>query len=301
MKPSLQSIGGQAVLEGVMLRKKAGYAIAVRTPKGIVKTIYRRIKDNRTGWLSFLRLPFFRGMYAMYEMLLIGTKSLIWSGNIAEGASEPMSKKEIFWVVTISLLFTLGIFVVLPYVLTMLLGVKEQANPVWFNIIDSVIKILLFLGYIIAISRMEEIKRVFQYHGAEHKVVHCYEHQKPLTVKNVQSFSRIHPRCGTSFIVYTIIISIIVFTFLPIALQQPWFLQLAGWQQIMVLGGLRILILPLIVGISYEVLKLAAKYPHNPLLKAIATPGLWLQRLTTSEPSAQQVRIGIASLKALKV
>ncbi len=241
-------------------------------------------------------------MYAMYEMLSIGMKTLIYSSNIAtDEEDEKLTPMQLFWVIFTSVAFALFLFVLLPYILTIFTGVKEHINPVLFNFIDAIIKVIFFVGYVVIIGYMPDIKRVFQYHGAEHMSVHCYESKKKITAKNCLSFTTIHPRCGSSFIMITIVISIIIFSLLPLALLS-WWAQLYEMNFILqktILAVLRILILPIVMGVSYEVLKLAGKYPDNPIMKLVSLPGMWLQKLTTSKPDKKQVEVAIAALNKL--
>ncbi|MFT4303667.1 MAG: DUF1385 domain-containing protein [Candidatus Woesearchaeota archaeon] len=299
----MESIGGQAVIEGVMLRKKNMYSVAVRNPKGKIITTKHKIKDYRQGFLSFFKLSFFRGMYAMYEMLSIGMKTLIYSSNVAtDEKEEKLSSMELFWVIFTSLLFTVGIFIILPYILTVLTGVKEDVNPIIFNLIDAVIKVIFFVAYVLIIGMMNDIKRVFQYHGAEHMVVHCYESKKKVTPKNCKSFSTIHPRCGSSFVMITIVISIVIFSLLPLFFIYvfPGFYDLSFTLQKIYLALLRVLVLPIVMGVSYEILKLAGKYPKNPILYLMSVPGMWLQKLTTKQPDTKQIEVAIAALNKIK-
>ncbi|MCB9359410.1 DUF1385 domain-containing protein [Candidatus Woesearchaeota archaeon] len=298
----MESIGGQAVIEGVMLRRKDSYSVAVRNPKGKIITTKHKIKDYRKGLLSVFKYPFFRGMYAMYEMLDIGMKTLIYSSNIAtDEKDEKLTPLQLFWVVLTSVAFAIGLFVVVPYILTVLTGVKEHTNPIIFNLIDAAIKVIFFVAYVAIIGMMPDIKRVFQYHGAEHMTVHCHESTKKVTPQNCLSFTTIHPRCGSSFIMITIVISIIVFSLLPLVFiyWYPALFELNIWIQKTILGLLRIVILPIVMGISYEVLKLAGKYPDNPVMQLVSLPGMWLQKLTTSRPDKKQVEVAIAALNKL--
>ena len=298
----METIGGQAVIEGVMLRRKNVYSIAVRDPKKRIIVSKHKIRDHRKGLLRIFKYPFFRGIYSMYEMLHIGIRTLIYSSNVSMNEDEEkLSKSEIFWLIFISLLFTVGFFVVLPYFLTLLVGVQESTRPVIFNLIDALIKTVLFVLYVLAIAQMKDIKRVFQYHGAEHKTVHCYEKRLKLTVKNVKKHTTLHPRCGSSFIMLVIVISIIVFSLLPLAFYS-WFPALISMhiilQKVFLLSA-RILVIPIIAGMSYEILKLAGKYDHNPLMRLISWPGLALQKLTTAEPSEKQIEVAIKAIKVL--
>jgi uncharacterized protein YqhQ len=300
----MDTIGGQAVIEGVMLRRKNFYSLAVRQENGEIHTERHRIKDYRKGKLGFLKLPFLRGLYSMYEMMSIGVKTLIRSTNLAMSNSEKEEKLsfgELFLTICFSVLFAIGIFVLLPYIFTSLLGFNEQTRPILFNFIDAIIKILIFIGYVFIISLMPDIKRVFQYHGAEHKVVHCYESGKKLIYANIKKFPTIHCRCGSSFIMLTIFVSILVFSFLPLLLQTffPIVFELNIFLTKTILGLLRIIFLPVVIMVSYELLKLAGKYEKNFLIQIINYPGHLLQKITTAEPDKKQVEVAIASLNIL--
>ena len=202
---------------------------------------------------------------------------------------------------TISFGFALIIFVALPYGLTLLTGVREETQPIMFNIIDAVVKILIFLIYLLAISQLKDIQRLFQYHGAEHKAVHCYEHKKALLPRHVKPYSPIHPRCGTSFLLWVILMSIVVFALLPAVVLWLWpsFPTLGFWTRRGILFPLRILLIPVIAGLAYEVLKLSGKHQDNWLMHNLAKPGLWFQKITTAEPDKKQIEVAIASLKLL--
>jgi len=298
----METIGGQAVIEGVMLRRKNKYTVAVRNPKNKIVLKKESIKDHRKGLLSIFKIPFFRGMYAMYEMLGIGMKTLTYSTNVvADEEEEKISGFQMFWIILLSFLFAICFFVVIPYFLTVLAGIQEHVKPVMFNIVDAVIKVIFFIAYIVIISQLKDIRRVFQYHGAEHMTVHCYEAKKKITVDNVKKFSPIHPRCGSSFIMLTIVISIIIFSLLPLIIQAiaPGFYATGFLMQKVVLALLRILVIPIIIGFSYELLKLAGKYTDNILMIIISTPGKWLQKLTTSKPDKKQIEVAIAAIKGL--
>ncbi len=276
-------VGGQAVIEGVMMKDDKAYAIAVRTPKGKIITRKKRYlslcKTNK-----ILALPFIRGIIQLGEMLVIGIKTLTWSADIAEEKkSEKISKKELGITLLIALAFTIGLFVVLPYYATKLVVTK---HGVFFNLIDGIIRVAVFFAYLIIIGLFKDMKRVFQYHGAEHMSVACYEARKPLTPKNCKKYSRLHPRCGTSFLVYVIVISIIAFSLVKTDL---WYVNL----------GIRILFIPLIIGVSYEFLKLATKFKNNIIFKILILPGLWTQKITTKKPDNKQLEVAIVALKKI--
>jgi len=279
----VEAYGGQAVIEGVMMRNKSHYAIAVRKPNGKIHVKKEKIK-SATHKYSFLKWPFIRGVVALFEMTIIGIKALMWSANQqAEEEDEKLSKKELVLSFVLALGFSIFMFVALPLLLTKLITTNEGLV---FNLIDGLFRLGLFLGYIFAISFMKDIRTVFEYHGAEHKTVYCYEHKLKLTPKNADKFSTLHPRCGTSFIVIVIGISIVVFSLI----QDPrwWVLFLS-----------RILFLPVIAGIGFEVLKFSAKYTDNFLVKLMIAPGLAVQRITTRPPNKKQLEVAIAAINAL--
>lgn len=293
-----ETLGGQAILEGVMLRKANQYTTAVRSPKGNIIVDKTPIPNRRTGFLKIFKLPILRGIYALFEMLTIGVKTLIHSAQVAGKEDEEdgeLSSAEIAWLIITSFGITIGVFVILPYFLTYLIGVEENTQPILFNIIDAAIKIVFFLGYVLAISRMDDIKRLFEYHGAEHKVVACWEQEGAVSIEGARKYSRLHPRCGSSFIVLVAVISIIFFSFIPLLFIGGEFSQLSGIMQKAILLCSRILIIPLIAGVSFEVLKLAGKYYHIWFFKAVSAPGLALQLITTSEPDDSQLEVAVAA------
>jgi len=296
--PNEHLIGGQAVIEGVMMKGPDSIAIAVNK-KGKIIIKKERLK-RKSG---FLRLPFIRGIVNLIEILVIGTKALIWSGNqfVEEGKEEKLSSWAIALTLIIAFLFAIGIFVLLPYILTYLLGVKEQTRPVLFNITDGMIRIVFLLLYIYFISFIKDIRVLFQYHGAEHKAVNCHEAKKALTVGNAKKYSKEHARCGTSFLLIVFIIGIFVFSLIPLAVTfaYPGFNLLAWPVKRLILFFSRIALLPLIAAISYELLKISAKYPKNPFFSILIKPGIWLQKITTREPNKRQINAALAALKTV--
>jgi uncharacterized protein YqhQ len=268
-KDKLISAGGQAVIEGVMMRSKRHLSIAVRRPDGKISLRTERIKSLGDR-LPFLRWPFFRGMLAMVEMMVVGVKALNHSANESLGEEEEeMTPLQM----AISL------------ALAWLPAVRE--SYILFNLTDGVIKISLFVLYIACISLMTDVKRLFMYHGAEHAAVNCYEARLPLTPKNVLKHSPIHPRCGTSFILIVLMLSVLVYTFIP---QSYSF-----WAKL----GLRILLLPALAGVSYELLRMAGKYRHSAIMRAISSPGMAMQRLTTRRFDGKQAEVAIKALQAV--
>ncbi len=270
-------IGGQAVMEGVMMRNQERFAVAVRTSKGKIK-----IKKEKSSRMPrFFKIFFVRGIVGLVYTLYDGIKALIWSANQQENSEEKLNKKEIIGTIALSFLASLLFFVVIPFFAAKLI----HSEGIWFNVLDGFFRVIIFVGYLWIISSTKEGKRLFQYHGAEHKSISAYEAKDKLTVKNVRKYSRFHPRCGTSFIFIVLILSIIIFSFL----EGAWYVKFFG----------RILLIPIIAGIGYELLKFGAKYQKNIILKIFIAPGLWLQRLTTKEPTDKQLEVGIKALESV--
>ena len=290
------SIGGQAVLEGVMMRSPNYYATSVRNDKGNIVVQLKKVKK----YPAFFKLPFVRGIVNLIDMMVIGIKSLTWSANqISDDEDEKLSNFQITLTLFVSIGFAILLFVALPYFLSTITGVKEEVSPILFNLIDGIIKIAVFIIYIYAISMIKDIKRVFEYHGAEHKTVYCYESGKPLTVKNVKKYSTKHPRCGTSFILIVLLISIAVFSLIPSIMTWifPSFISLPFFLRKVMLFIIRILFLPLVASISYELLRFSGKHSKNKLVGIISYPGLLLQYITTKEPDNKQIEVAIKSMQ----
>ncbi len=283
-KLSDTTYGGQAVIEGVMMRGKRNMAIAVRRkPDEIV--LESRPLNSVTERYKILKWPLLRGFVALLESLVIGVKSLTYSANQVvegEGEGESISNWEMALSVVFAMTMGVGLFFLLPAGLAHLLNDYVQ-TPIWQNIIEGVIRISVFLLYIWGISLMKDIQRVFQYHGAEHKTIYAYEAGEELTPENARKYSTLHPRCGTSFLLIVMVISILVFSLL-------------GEQTLLARMVSRIILLPLVAGISYEFLKFAGKNIKNPLIRVLSTPGLWLQKLTTREPDETQLEVAIQAL-----
>jgi len=287
------NVGGQAVIEGVMMRAPRSVAIAVRRPNGEI-VVKRELVVPLSERFPVVKLPIVRGAVALFQSLIIGIKALNFSANEAMTedeknageSTEELSSWAMAGTMAIAFGFGIGLFFVLPLYATKWLTQLSliSDNNIVFNLVDGVIRVAVFLIYIWSISRMNDIKRVFQYHGAEHKSIFAYEAGDELTVENVRRYSRLHPRCGTSFLLIVMLVSIAVFSLIP--KLWPFYLK----------AGSRIVLLPLIAGISYEFLKWSAKNESNPLVKLIITPGLALQRLTTGEPDDAQLEVAIRSL-----
>ena len=297
MKAERMNVGGQAVIEGVMIRGPSKYVVAVRKNKKIIAK-NGKIQSKK---YTFLKWPFIRGFVNLIDMLIIGIKSLMWSAEQAAPKEERIGKNELVFTVLLSVGLVILFFIALPYFLTILVGITEEQEPILFNLVDGTIRILIFLAYIIAISFIKDVKVLFQYHGAEHKAIHCYENGRKLNDANVKKFTTLHPRCGTSFLLIVFIVSIFVFSLLPsiILYYYPSFLSLNVWLRKSVLFPIRILFIPIIAGISYEILKISDKKQKNSLFKLISMPGLWLQKITTKEPNKKQIEVAIYSLKKL--
>ena len=274
-------VGGQALIEGVMMKGPKKIAWAARKPNGRIVTHSFRWKSIAMS--GVFSLPFLRGIVFLFEMLVIGMKALTWSAS-QQDEEETLGKWELALTIVISLCLALLIFVGIPYIAAWF-AVGPTPTSVHFNIFDGIVRLALFIGYIWAIGLTKDIRRLFQYHGAEHMAVHCHEAALPMTVKNVKKFSTIHPRCGTSLLVYVIGISIVAFSLIR---TDVWYYNVL----------LRLLIVPLIGGVGYELLRLAARNEKNKLLWVLALPGKLTQRMTTRKPDGKQIEVAIASLKA---
>ncbi|MFZ5596238.1 MAG: DUF1385 domain-containing protein [Bacillota bacterium] len=273
--------GGQAVIEGVMMRGPEGRAIAVRLPSGDI-AVDEKLIDSVLKKYPFLKWPFVRGVVALVESLVIGIEALSYSANQAVGEEEELSKTEIVLTIGFAFLLAAFLFVVLPTGAAHLMN-KFVHGSFAQNLVEGFIRLGVFILYIWLIARMQDIKRVFQYHGAEHKVINAYEAGKELTVENVQPFSTFHPRCGTSFLLIVLVLSIFLFALLG---EQVLWWRITS----------RLLLLPVLAGISYEALKLSARYADNFICRLLISPGRWLQALTTGEPDDSQVEVAIAAL-----
>ena len=286
------NVGGQAVIEGVMMRAPRSMAIAVRRPNGEI-VVRKEMVVPLSERYPVVKLPILRGAVALFTSLIIGIKALNFSANEAiteeekEGEGDKggeLSSWAMAGTMAVAFGFGICLFFLFPLYLTKLMTPVIGDNNIVFNLVDGVIRVIVFLLYIWTISRMSDIQRVFQYHGAEHKSIFAHEAGEELTIENVKKYSRLHPRCGTSFLLIVMLVSIAVFSLIP--KLWPFYLK----------AGSRIVLLPLIAGISYEFLRWSAKNDSNPLVKMIITPGLALQRLTTREPDDAQLEVAIRSL-----
>jgi uncharacterized protein YqhQ len=274
------TVGGQAVIEGVMMRAPTAWSVAVRQPDGGItarRTDLTRLAE-RNRWA---KIPFVRGIFVLGESLTLGFKALSWSAQVAtEEEEKPLTGAQIGWTMAVAFAFFAGVFILLP---AFAAGFVSEDSDLLFSVVEGVIRLALFVGYIWLIGRSEEIARVFEYHGAEHMSIHAYEAGDPLSIDSVRRYPPEHPRCGTSFLLIVVLGSIILFTFL-------------GQPGIFLLVVSRLLGIPLIAGFAYELLRWSGTRPDARLATALARPGIWLQKLTTSVPSEDQIEVAVSSL-----
>lgn len=291
-------IGGQAVLEGIMMKNKEQYAVAVRKPNGEIEVEVEHYYGIIHG-SKLMDVPFIRGIFQFIDSMILGMRSLNFSASFYEDedAKETLADKafnKIFKdkaekvfsaiVMIFSLVLAIGIFMVLPYYVTSLFA-EYIRSASFMAIIEGALRILIFVGYVLAISLMKDIRRVYMYHGAEHKCINCIEKGCPLTVHEVMRSSKQHRRCGTSFLLFVMFVSVILFFFIRV--ENPVYRVL-----------IRVALIPVIAGISYEIIRLAGK-SNNILVRIISAPGMWLQRLTTKEPDENMVEVAIAAVEAV--
>ena len=301
------SIGGQAVMEGVMMRGEDRTAVAVRLPDD---RIYLKTEMNKKPG-RIAKLPFVRGVVAFVRSLVLGTRIMTFSANVleyfmpdddeaqsrdakdrADAASESKPTSKLVWnlmlalSVALAIVISVAVFILFPTIVVNFLGGTIHSH-IALNLIEGVFRILLFIGYIALISNMKDIRRVFEYHGAEHKTIHCFENGKDLTPENARGFYRLHPRCGTSFLMFVMVISLILFSLL-------------GWPSLQMRIISRLLLIPVVASLSFELLKWAGR-SDNKLIEILSLPGIMLQKLTTRDPDDSQLEIAIVSLKAVLV
>lgn len=292
-----KTVGGQALIEGVMMKNRDLVAVAVRKPNGEIEVEKRRV-DSFMIKHKIDKIPFLRGCFALFESMEEGINSLTYSASFyEEGSEDSFDKmmKKIFkenaekvvmgLSIFLALGFSIGIFILLP---TLIGGIMKSAfggNSFFLNMLEGIFRISIFFLYVFLVSKNKEIYRVFQYHGAEHKTIFCYESDEELTVENVKKYGRLHPRCGTNFMFIVLVVSTIFFS-------------LWGWPNPIVRIAMRLIFLPIVAGISYEIIKLAGNC-KNSFLSFFVAPGLWLQKITTQEPEEDQIEVAIASLKAV--
>ncbi len=297
------SIGGQALIEGVMMKGPKEVAIAVRTPDSGI-TVKKEAVSGITQKLGINKIPFLRGGLALIDSMVLGVKSLTYSAELLDEAGQEDSEPDAFekfmkkifkdkatdvlmyFSVFLALMLSVGIFILGPTFLVSLLR-RFTESRLLLNLIEGIVRLSIFIIYVSLISRLEDMRRVFQYHGAEHKAIYCYEHGEELTVENTRKYSTLHPRCGTSFLFIVMMVSMILFS-------------LIGWPNLLVRVVSRLALLPIVAGISYEIIRFAGK-STSPIMALVSYPGMMMQRLTTVEPDDSQIEVAIAALKGVLV
>ena len=283
------NVGGQAVLEGVMMRGPSNWAVAVRKPNGAIAQVSKRVESAMVRH-RVLRLPIVRGVVALGESLAIGFRALAISANYAAQdeeeakAGEPsteLSRGSLIFAFAVAIGFAIALFKVTPALITNALPIKGTG---WFVIVEGLIRVTIFVLYLSLISLLPDLRRVFQYHAAEHKAINAYEAGEALEPEIVQRYSLIHPRCGTAFLLWVMVLAVFVFAFFG---RPHWYWLIVE----------RILLLPLIAGLAYELIRFAGKHQGNRLLMTLLAPGMWLQRLTTRQPSLDQLEVSIKALR----
>lgn len=299
------TIGGQALIEGVMMKGPEGIAIAVRKPDGEIIIDKKQLRLRKS---KLAKLPVIRGIVEFFRIMVIGVKALMYSAefvDLEEGENAEPSKFDaylekmfgdklkdviVYFSVIVSIAFTVGLFILLPNLLASILPFdkKTTSGVIYYNLFEGVLRVGIFLGYLSLTSKMKDIQRVWQYHGAEHKTIHCYENEEELTIENVRKYTTKHPRCGTSFIFIVMIVSIIVFAF-------------TGWNSIWVNILLRVALIPFVAGVSYEVLKFMGRRTEWRIVRILSAPGLAFQSFTTREPDDSQIEVAIAAFTNVMV
>ena len=276
-------MGGQAVIEGVMMRGATTWAVAVRTPDGDVEVTVHDVP----GWAErYNKIPLVRGVMNLAESMSLGMRALSWSANLQMPEEERLSKKAMGGAMAVSLILFMGIFILLPALGARGLGSLFGLTGVAFHALEGALVLSLFLGYLTAIGRMKEIRKVFQYHGAEHKSIAAYENDVPLTPESAQTFTTAHVRCGTNFLLTVLTMAIVVYSII-------------GRPALPYLILSRIVLIPVIAGLAYEVIRYAARHMDKRWVRILMIPGLNLQKLTTREPSLEQIEVAIAALRAV--
>lgn len=291
-------VGGQAVIEGIMMRAPKTFTVVVRRPDGALSIREDRWYSPMEKW-PLLKKPFLRGCIVLYEALFNGIQALTYSAQEAVGEEEEkLSPLALGGTIVFALVAAVALFVVIPHLATLgvgvLAGTELAVRSVWFHVIDGIIKVTIFVAYIVLISLLKEIRRVFQYHGAEHKSIHAYERGEELTVENARKYPCLHARCGTAFLLLVLMLSILIFTAVFPLLPKELFGSKILTNVFYI--GVKILLLAPIAGCSYELIRLGERL-DNPILNAFLLPGLWLQKLTTREPSDDQIEVALVALK----
>jgi uncharacterized protein YqhQ len=278
--------GGQALIEGVLMRGRDGIAVAMRHPDGGI-VFETEPLDSFLHRNRFARAPFFRGLVVLYETLVVGTRWLMRSGSVAAAAEGvEMGRAAIALTLVITIGFAVGLFVIVPLLLAQVTthSTLGPDQPFLQHVFEGLIRVAVFVGYLVIVSQAADIRRVFQYHGAEHQTIHALEHEDPLTPDEISKYPTAHPRCGTEFLVVFVIVSIFVFSLL------------AGQGPVVGIVG-RIALIPVIAAVSYEVLRWGARHRAHPLVRWLFLPGIWLQKITTKQPERDMVEVAIASMQ----
>jgi uncharacterized protein YqhQ len=326
-KEDFLSVGGQAIVEGVMMRSPKYFAVACRAPNGELIIKSEPIEKTWIGRQKWLKVPFIRGSWALLDAMTLGTRAMKFASDVqlapeyqkveeapiesadsnsdssVEGKPEPVMNKKIqdgiiITTLVVSLAFAIFIFKFVPQIAGTVVGDKTGLGDKWKNFTVEVVKIVFFIGYLAAISRLEGVKEVFRYHGAEHKAINALEAELPLTMENCRAQTRLHPRCGTSFAIIVLILGLLIFPFVP--RFESLLPQFKGKLLPEVFGnfGMHLVILPFIAGFAYELLRFAGKFRDNSTLMILFKPGLWTQLITTQEPEDKHIEVALASLEA---
>lgn len=287
-KEKIVSVGGQAVIEGVMMKSPDGIATAVRRPNGEI--VYRKKTLGKSNAI-LMKIPFVRGVVILLETLFVGTGELTFSANQSGEEEEEMTKPQLIGTLALSLALGMGIFMVLP---SLIAGFIFHSNLALANVLEGILRVVIFLAYIYLISLNKDIKRVFQYHGAEHKSIYVFENKEDLQHENAKKYTTLHPRCGTSFLFIVMMISIVVYSVVDSLIPQPDTLLMKQ----LLKAAVRIGFMPVIAGIAYEVQRYSSRNLKNPLVALLASPGLKLQNITTQEPDDSQLEVSMVALRA---
>lgn len=296
-------IGGQALLEGIMMRGKQHWSVAVREPGGQIYTECHSLRQKRQGsWMGF---PLIRGCVALVDSLMLGYRALAVSAGHAFSEEDNQDESEgefgkgaMALSLVLGLALGIALFIILPALLSNVVVGDYDTNPLAWNILDGIARVAIFIFYVWLIGHMSDIRRMFAYHGAEHKTIHCYEHGLELTVQNAQQFPCLHVRCGTAFLIMVMILAILVYTIMPLDVLIASLGITDSVAKFVLVIAARIVLLPLIAGISYEItVKWAGSHPENPLVKIVLWPGMQMQRLTTNEPDSTQLECALVAMK----
>ncbi|HOF00102.1 MAG TPA: DUF1385 domain-containing protein [Spirochaetota bacterium] len=305
--------GGQALIEGIMMRGQNGYSYVIKKPDGSFHK-EKKVHKSLAKRYKILGLPFIRGVAGFIENMILGLSIINKSAEIAmpeeidkSGKKKETSNVALFFTFLLAMVFAMGLFVVLPYFTASIFKIKHNEEPFMYNLIAGIIRMVFFFVYLLLISLMKDTKRLFGYHGAEHKTIHTYEANKELTIDNVSKSSRLHPRCGTSFIFIVFLITLLVFPFInKLFIDQQWYQSLSSLdklggiiQKLIIILSHIVIGMPIVSSISYEILKLSGKFYKNFLIKIFVSPGLFFQLFTTREPEDNMIKVGILSLNLL--